>query len=293
VLAPLRAVATAATPQSVALQSTLLQARQGLNFLSHELRTPLQALLALATCIQEESLQPSICSHAGDMQHALTHMHVLLNDMLDLAKAEHQALRLQAQPFDLYALLHRVLRLHGPLAQTQGVALQHQGVLDLPLWLWGDGHRLEQMLNNLLANALKFTEQGCVVLECTATPGAGDVALCLAVRDTGIGISQSTLRRLFQPFAQADAAVASRFGGTGLGLVLVQTLAQAMGGHLDVQSTPGVGSVFSLHLQLPCAQQAAGAVAFNVMHNNKHTHVGLRLLLVDDHPINTKVLRHF
>jgi PAS domain S-box-containing protein len=219
--------------------------------ISHELRTPLNAILIIGESLQEEVYGPLTEKQQralADVVHSGQHLLALINDILDLSKIEAGKIELQPAAVNISAVCQASLRLVREQAQKKG----HSVTLMLPadaLQVWADERRLKQMLVNLLSNAVKFTpDQGKIGLEVNLAPDQGEMRL--AVWDTGIGIQEDLLPQLFQPFAQLDGALNRQYGGTGLGLALVRRLAELHGGHVEVQSTPGLGSRFTIALPL-------------------------------------------
>jgi signal transduction histidine kinase/CheY-like chemotaxis protein len=216
---------------------------------SHEIRTPIHALLGIADVLDTTELTPQQRLHVEVFRDAGRSLLALVNDLLDLSRIEAGRLDLQVAPFDPTALLDRVLRLLGSRAAAKGLALRLEIEPGLPAAVAGDAARVEQMLLNLLGNAIKFTDAGAVTLHAAAA----EDGLRLAVHDTGIGIAPEQQQAIFEPFVQADPTVTRRYGGSGLGLAITARLAQLMGGRIAVRSTPGAGSEFTLWLPLPPA----------------------------------------
>ncbi|MBA4177482.1 MAG: histidine kinase [Leptothrix sp. (in: Bacteria)] len=225
---------------------------------SHEIRTPLNALLGVAELLAASPLNSSQQHQVHLFQDAGRSLHELINDLLDLSKIEAGKLELDRQPFSLRTVLLRVTELMRPRAQGKGLQLLLQIDEALPEGVTGDGLRLEQALNNLVGNAIKFTSQGEVRVR--AAPDAARAGfVAIDVIDTGIGIAPSKLDTIFEPFTQADGGVTRMYGGTGLGLSITRRVAELMGGAVTVSSTPGLGSVFSLVVPLPAAKLAPAA----------------------------------
>jgi PAS domain S-box-containing protein len=214
--------------------------------ISHEIRTPLNGVLGFAHIGQREAepgsrsaLNFSRIRHSGQLLLAL------INDLLDFSKIEAGKLQLESSPIDLQALLEEQIALMQPRADSQGIHLSLNITPQCPQRCMGDALRLQQVLMNLLANAVKFTEQGSVVLEADHDGNQ----LSMRIIDTGIGISAAQLPRLFMPFEQADSSSTTRrFGGTGLGLAITHRLVNLMGGSIRVSSVLGAGSVFEVQL---------------------------------------------
>lgn len=225
--------------------------------MGHEIRTPMTGVLGMTELLLRTPLAPKQREYADAIQRSGDHMLRLVNDALDLARIEAGKLELVRERMDLNLLVRDVAALLAPLAERKALALRVTIDPDAPRWVAGDPLRLRQILLNLGNNAIKFTEEGGVDLQLSAATASGSVEL--VVRDTGPGLDAEQAARLFRRFEQADgAATAQRYGGSGLGLAICQELAAAMGGRIDVDSTPGKGSAFLLLLPL-CIVDAADA----------------------------------
>jgi PAS domain S-box-containing protein len=227
--------------------------------MSHEIRTPLNTIIGQAHLALQGELGAAQRVHVQKVHAAAQALLAIANDVLDFSRTESGRLVLQEADFDLDALLARLVARHGPQAADKGLALRLDAGDTVPRLLCSDVQRLEQVLDQLLGNALKFTEQGEVVLQCRhRLADSGGVVLEIAVRDTGIGIAPEQLVQLFQPFRQGDGSSTRRFGGLGLGLALARRLADAAGGSITAQSAPDAGTCICL--QWPC-RTAAGPCA--------------------------------
>jgi CheY-like chemotaxis protein len=252
---------------------------------SHELRTPLSGILAAGEQLRRAPLEPAQRQAAEVVLDAGRFMHVLLNDLLDLAKLEAGKMSVEAIAFDIGELVLALEHHWKAAAERAGKPLQLTAAYNLPLCVRGDPTRLRQVLNNLLSNALKFTGPEGVTW---AVEVVDDGSLCwmtFRVTDTGPGLSPERLERLFTPFDQTDVTVARTHGGTGLGLALSRELARLMAGELRVESQLGVGSTFILSVPLTRirseARDEADVPAVPSL-------AGLRVLVVDDHEINRR-----
>lgn len=246
---------------------------------SHELRTPLNAMIGLARMAAEPGLadpQRSQYLHQiGDSAQALA---AVISDILDLSKIEAGRLDVESTRFDLTELLQSLQRTYQTLAGSRGLAVQFDIEPDLQGAVTGDPVRVRQILNNFLANALKFTEAGSMRLRAGRLPGG---ALRIEVIDTGPGIAPEVQAQLFKPFVQADQSTTRRFGGTGLGLSICRELAHLMGGHVGVDSAPGQGACFWVVLPLPAAGPAPPSPPVP-----QGQLKGLRVLMAEDNPVN-------
>jgi signal transduction histidine kinase len=218
--------------------------------LAHEVRTAMTGVLGMSELLLEGMLDPVQRGHAEAIRQSGGHLLRLLDDTLDLARIEAGRIALDPQPFAVRALVAELAALHAPLARRRGLSFAEAVAPDVPLVLCGDALRIRQILLNLLGNAIKFTEHGCIGLCVERLDHAG--GLRIAVHDTGSGLDRAQQSRLFRRFEQVDGArIAARHGGSGLGLAISQELARAMGGRIAVQSAPGAGTRFSVELPLP------------------------------------------
>ncbi|WP_199055517.1 ATP-binding protein, partial [Aquitalea sp. ASV15] len=250
--------------------------------MSHEIRTPLNGVLGMAELLSHSKLTAEQGEQVATLQECGTSLLALINDILDLSKIDAGKLTLEQRPYNLYALLDSVVNLFVPKAMEAGLHIEWQRPQG-SAWLLGDATRLRQITSNLLSNAIKFTHQGAITVTVGIEPleDTFDMKrLVLVIRDTGIGMTQEQLGKVFTAFEQADSTTTRRYGGTGLGLAICRRLAEAMGGRIDVSSEPGVGSCFSVHwvatetsapaaeapvIVLPEEAPSPGAAALSVM----------------------------
>ncbi len=241
--------------------------------MSHELRTPLNAIIGYSDMLQEDAADLGCLDIIPDLQKiyaAGRHLLDLINDILDISKIEAGRMNLYLESFSLTSLIADVQSIAQPLIEKKNNSF-HVSVLENPGNLYADPTKLRQILFNLLSNAAKFTENGTISLSVekeTVTvakdqPPSPDLPaavswICFRVADTGIGITELQMSKLFRPFSQADASTTRKYGGTGLGLAISRRFCQMMGGDIEVSSTPGQGSCFTVRLPLqPCdADQA-------------------------------------
>ncbi|MHB8285309.1 MAG: ATP-binding protein [Caulobacteraceae bacterium] len=240
-----------------AAQAANVQKSQFLANMSHEIRTPLNGVLAMAQIMARGELEPGQRERLDIIYKSGDALLEILNDILDVSKIEAGKFELETIDFDLEQVVQGVHSGFSALADGKGVGFAVALQADAKGLRRGDAVRLRQILNNLVSNALKFTDAGAVRVEVAGEGEHGEAGLRIAIHDTGIGIAPEKLPLIFQKFHQGDASTTRRFGGTGLGLAICYELAALMGGRVWVESTPGVGSTF--HVVLPMARVGAAA----------------------------------
>jgi signal transduction histidine kinase len=250
---------------------------------SHELRTPINAILNGAEALERDRSAGALIADAGVM------MRSLLNDLLDLSKIEAGRMDVEVVDHDLRPLVGDTIDFWRGAAQAKDVRLVLDGIETLPRWVRGDPMRLRQVLNNLLSNAIKFTPEGAVTVT-VRTELQGPRAVSIEVRDTGPGLSEEQIARLFSPYEQLGVETARAFGGTGLGLSISRDLARLMGGELTAANAEEGGARFTLRLPAPegvepAAPEPAEVEALAPLHGAP------LILVVDDHDINRRALR--
>jgi two-component system, sensor histidine kinase len=221
---------------------------------AHDIRTSLTGILALGELLASSNLGERERRWAAGIKTGAEHLAALTTLAIDAAKADAGALTLQQQTFRPKRLIEALSDTLSARAETKGLTVEVTVAADLPEILIGDAARLRAAIENLIDNAVKFTERGAVRLDVRASQaGRGKSKLVCTVTDSGIGLTRAEIKRLFRPFTQANAEIARRYGGAGLGLAVVKSLAKLMGGDLTVTSTPGRGSTFCLSIMLPIA----------------------------------------
>ena len=214
--------------------------------MSHELRTPLNSLLILAKLLADNDtgrLSQEQVRYAQTIQSSGNDLLTLINDILDLSKIEAGHMEIKPEPLALVRLTKDLTNLFTPVAEKKNLEFRVEVAPECPAYIETDGQRLEQILRNLLSNALKFTEQGSIELRVARAP---DGQIALSVADTGIGISQDKQNAVFEPFRQADGTISRKYGGTGLGLSICRELVRLLGGTLALRSAEGQGSTFTV-----------------------------------------------
>jgi PAS domain S-box-containing protein len=222
--------------------------------MSHEVRTPLNGLIGMMDLLlmtKSDEEQKEYIRMAKSSANTLLNV---INDILDFSRIEAGKISIVHVPFDLKALTDDIVKIHAVLSEKKGLRLNYDFSPDIPRHVCGDPDRLRQILNNLVGNAIKFTEAGYVKFSAAKTDGSGqNMVLEFCVADTGIGISKEKMDLLFKRFSQVDGSVTRRYSGTGLGLAISRQLAELMGGAISVQSDVGKGSTFRFQLGLRIA----------------------------------------
>ncbi|CAH1210903.1 putative Histidine kinase [Candidatus Nitrotoga sp. BS] len=270
--------------------------------MSHEIRTPMNAIIGFSHLCLQTKLEPTQRDYTEKVYRSANKLLSILNDILDFSKVEAGKLVIEKIPFRLDEVMRSVADIISIRATEKNLVPQFDNGAKIFPVLVGDPLRLGQVLNNLLSNAIKFTEKGEVTVQVRIESQTtshddipGHVVLCFTVRDTGIGLTQKQIRKLFQPFSQADASTTREYGGTGLGLSISKGLVEQMGGVMWVESTPGKGSTFAFNLPFTFPAKESDTPADLSLHGLQDKKIGLaeltglHLLLVEDNEFNQQL----
>lgn len=298
--APLRAVGVNADiTQFKQAQAELRQAQmeaisanqtktEFLTRMSHEIRTPMNAIIGMGHLLKDTALDCTQQNYLGSINASARSLLHTIDEILDFSKLESGTYLLENRHIDLEQLYERLAQTHASLAEAKGIEIIFDTDPSLPRYVKGDPRRLQQILNNLLDNAIKFTEKGDVSLKVRKkTQHTKGVELEFTVTDSGIGIAPDNLQSMFTPFTQADSSTSRRAGGTGLGLTICRYLIDQMGGKLTATSEEGVGSRFTF-----CVHFERSQVGEQPLRLHPERYHNLRTLIVDDHPSALKILEN-
>jgi PAS domain S-box-containing protein len=271
--------------------------------MSHEIRTPMNAIVGISELVLNQEVSPNVRQYLEKIRQASDNLLGILNDILDFSKAESKRISIEKNHFNLDDMLNNLNDLFMLRAQEKQIAFTIQASTSVPRELVGDALRIQQILTNLLSNAIKFTQRGSVSLTIALKQLTNRHALLeFCVEDTGIGMSEHDIGKLFQPFSQVDGSITRRFGGTGLGLAISHRLLQLMDSHFQVHSTPGIGSRFSFELDLSIPygtlnpqhrdkkSRQAGTLTSKLSEAGK-TLAGTRILVAEDNETNRLIIK--
>jgi PAS domain S-box-containing protein len=277
-----------------ALQALLRTKSAFMANMSHEIRTPMNSVLGMARLALDIAPEGKLHGYLEKIEESGELLLRIIDDILDFSKIEAGKLEIETTDFDLGTLIESVINLHIERARAKGIALRVECAPQLSR-LRGDALRIRQVLINLIDNAVKFTTRGEVVVHVSETVGDDGVGLRFEVGDSGIGMSEAVMARLFRPFQQADMSTTRQFGGSGLGLSICKRLVEMMGGEIGVRSREGQGSLFwfTLHLlhapQVDLQKETLPGIVTEQMHKLQ----GVRVLLAENNPFNQEVATEF
>ena len=264
--------------------------------MSHEIRTPMNAILGMTHLARETQDAGQQQRFLGTVQNSAESLLGILNDILDFSKIEAGQMQFDFRPFTIDRLLESIVSTMNVPAVEKGLQLQVVHAQELPEAVIGDDLRLQQILLNLVSNAIKFTASGSITIgvePATEQPAAGKIALHFRVADTGIGIAPEKLAEIFSSFQQADNSYTRQYGGTGLGLTISRQLTELMGGNMWVESRINAGSTFHFVIDFePCAAQMLAPAPTNADDSGQVAR-GLSILVVDDNEVNRDVAQVF
>lgn len=273
---------------------------------SHEMRTPLNGVIAMADVLRETKLDESQREIVETLSTSANLLLAQIEDVLDMAKIEAGRIQIEACPFDLSKLIGGTVKVVLPQARMRGLAIDTQISPDAARWFVGDCHHLGQVLLNLLANAVKFTERGRIDVKALVVgQGQSQARVRIEVSDTGIGIPPEKLTAIFEPFTQADDSITRVYGGTGLGTTIARQLIGLMGGQIGVKSVVGEGSSFWFELPLELSEECGTDLTSELISHGRRSAAnstlnaqqpanvtkirGARILLAEDNPTNQRV----
>ncbi|MCC2614709.1 response regulator [Aestuariibacter halophilus] len=294
-------MATTIREQLIGLRKAKEQAEQSeqlksqfLANMSHEIRTPMNGIIGLIQVLDNRLDEPELKGLVTKLHESADLLLTIVNDILDLSKIEAGKLHIQTEDFDLPKLLHDIVQPFQLLADKKALTIDVDIPENLPVFWHADPLRLRQVIGNLISNAVKFTDQGAITVRASQRMESGVPMLCFHVQDTGMGMTQEQVSRLFQRFEQGDASTTRRFGGTGLGLAICKKLTELMGGDMQVVSHVGSGSTIRVLIQAqPVDTENVTTTTTPSQPSDEIPDLsGYKVLVAEDNTINQHVLQH-
>jgi len=267
---------------------------QFLSNMSHELRTPMNAVVGITNFLLNEKLAPEQRKHIDILKFSADNLLNVINDILDYSKIEANKIELDLQHFSLFDLSNKIVKSQEAIAQIKGIELELNFDKKIPKYMLGDSKYIVQIVNNLVSNAIKFTEKGKVKLIIKLNNAEDSEAnICVSVEDTGIGIEQSKISQIFDRFIQASSDTNRKYGGTGLGLAISNRLLHIMNTRLHVESELNKGSRFWFNISLAISPMDVKVIQFIAHNHPVEFSAGIKVLLVEDNEINQLVAGNF
>tara|TARA_R110000824_G_scaffold211072_3_gene397022 strand:+ start:5801 stop:8101 length:2301 start_codon:yes stop_codon:yes gene_type:complete len=265
--------------------------------MSHEIRTPMNGVIGFTQLLDDGTLNETQRKYVRLISDSGSAMMTLLNDILDISKVDAGSMAITPEPFDVRHLLNSCVKLFSPNAEEKNLVIHIEVDKNLPLWVQVDGFRLRQIVMNLLANGIKFTETGYVTISAAFIDGgqSGEAGgchseLCLSVADTGVGIASDRQESIFEPFIQEDDSTARKYGGSGLGLTICKQLTELMGGSISMESEVGRGSTFTVKIPVDKLERkkSDNLIEFPTQQETASNNgvIARRILVAEDHDVN-------